>query len=168
MAAAYNWAVLIDKSLGEDYTRSPYDYWQFWRNTDDADVGRFLRLFTDMPLDEIAKLEALEGAQINDAKIALANATTALLHGADAAAKSEATAKETFAGGGAAAGLPTFEQSNFDGFTPVDAAILCGLASSKGEARRHIKGGALKVNDVKVEDAMAVLSKKRHALIKPI
>lgn len=168
-----------DKSLGEDYTRSPYDYWQFWRNTDDADVGRFLRLFTDMPLDEIAKLEALEGAQINDAKIALANATTALLHGADAAAKSEATAKETFAGGGAAAGLPTFEQSNFDGFTPVDAAILCGLASSKGEARRHIKGGALKVNDVKVEDAMAVLSpnngvikisvgKKRHALIKPI
>ena len=171
-----------DTALGEDFARSPYDYWQFWRNTDDADVGRFLRLFTDMPLDEIARLEALEGAQINDAKVALANAATTLLHGADAAAKSEATAKETFAGGGAAAGLPTFDVASLDGFTAVDAAILCGLASSKGEARRHIKGGALKVNDVKVEDAMAALSKadandngvikisvgkKRHALIKP-
>ena len=171
-----------DTSLGEAYARSPYDYWQFWRNTDDADVGKFLRLFTDMPLDEIAKLEALEGAQINDAKVALANAATTLLHGAQAAVKAEATAKETFAGSGAAAGLPTFELSDFDGFTAVDAAILCGLASSKGEARRHVKGGALKVNDVKVEDSMMSVSpahanadgvikisvgKKRHALIKP-
>ena len=171
-----------DPSHGENYYRSTYDYWQFWRNTDDADVGKFLRLFTDMPLDEIAKLEALEGAQINDAKVALANAATTLLHGAEAAVKAEVTAKETFAGSGAAAGLPTFEHSDFDGFTAVDAAILCGLASSKGEARRHVKGGALKVNDVKVEDAMMSVStadanadgvikisvgKKRHALIKP-
>ena len=171
-----------DPSHGENYYRSAYDYWQFWRNTDDADVGKFLRLFTDMPLDEIAKLEALEGAQINDAKVALANAATTLLHGADAARKAQATAAETFAGGGAAAGLPTFEIASLDGFTPVDAAILCGLASSKGEARRHIKGGALKVNDVKVEDGASALStedvnadgvikisvgKKRHALVKP-
>ena len=170
-----------DPSHGENYYRSAYDYWQFWRNTDDADVGKFLRLFTDMPLDEIAKLEALEGAQINDAKVTLANAATTLLHGADAARKAQATAAETFTGGGAAAGLPTFEIASLDGFTPVDAAILCGLASSKGEARRHIKGGALKVNDVKVEDGASALNtedvnadgvikisvgKKRHALIK--
>ena len=172
-----------DPSFGEDFAKSPYDYWQFWRNTDDADVGKFLRLFTDMPMGDIAKLEALEGAQINDAKIALANAATTLLHGAEAAAASEATARETFAGSGAAAGLPTFELSSFDNFTPVDAAILCGLASSKGEARRHIKGGALKVNDEKVEDGTVLLSqadtnadgvikisvgKKRHALVKPV
>ena len=172
-----------DPSFGEDYAKSPYAYWQFWRNTDDADVGKFLRLFTDMPMGDIAKLEALEGAQINDAKIALANAATSLLHGTDAAAKAEATARETFAGGGAAAGLPTFELTSFDNFTAVDAAILCGLASSKGEARRHIKGGALKVNDIKVEDATAILTtedlnddgvikisvgKKRHALVKPV
>ena len=172
-----------DPSFGADYTKSPYDYWQFWRNTDDADVGKFLRLFTDMPLEDIATLEALEGAQINDAKVALANAATTLLHGEEAATKAEATAKETFAGGGAAVGLPTFEIDSLDDFTPVDAAILCGLASSKGEARRHIKGGALKVNDVKVEDATAILTtedvnddgvikisvgKKRHALVKPI
>lgn len=172
-----------DTSRGEDYARSPYDYWQFWRNTDDADVGKFLRLFTDMPLDEIVKLEAYEGAKINDAKVALANAATTLLHGANAAAKAEATATETFAGGGAAAGLPTFEVTSLDGFTAVDAAILCGLAGSKSEARRHIKGGALKINDVKAEDSMASLSisdknsdgvikisvgKKRHALIRPV
>ena len=170
-----------DPEYGADFVRSPYEYWQFWRNTDDADVGRFLRIFTDIPLDDISKLEALEGAQINEAKIALANAATTLLHGADAAAKAEATAAETFAGGGAAAGLPTFDVTSLDGFTPVDAAILCGLASSKGEARRHIKGGALKINDVKVEDGASSLNtddvnadgvikisvgKKRHALIK--
>jgi len=153
-----------DLEFGADYARSP-----------------FLRLFTDMSLDDISKLEALEGAQINDAKIALANAATTLLHGADAAAKAEATAAETFAGGGAAVGLPTFDVTSLDGVTPVDAAILCGLASSKGEARRHIKGGALKINDVKVEDGATSLNtddvnadgvikisvgKKRHALIK--
>jgi len=170
-----------DPSLGENYARSPYEYWQFWRNTDDADVGRFLKLFTDMPLAEIAKLKALEGAQINEAKIALANAATTLLHGADAAAKAEQTAKETFAGGGASKGLPTYELTSLEGFTPIDAAMLCGLSASKGEARRHVKGGALKVNDIKVTDAMMVLSgsdlnddgmikisvgKKKHALIK--
>lgn len=170
-----------DVSHGEDYVRSPYDYWQFWRNTDDADVGKFLKLFTDISLDEIARLEVLEGAQINEAKIALANAATSLLHGEDAAKHAEKTAMETFVGGGASTGLPTFECENLAGFTAIDAAILCGLASSKGEARRHVKGGALKVNDVKVADALMVLSatnlnedgkikisvgKKKHALIK--
>jgi len=170
-----------DTSLGENYARSPYEYWQFWRNTDDADVGRFLKLFTDMSLKEIADLEALEGAQINEAKIALANAATTLLHGADAAKKAEKTAKETFAGGGASKGLPTFETSSLEGFTAIDAAMLCELCASKGEARRHVKGGALKINDTKVTDAMMILSasdlnddgvikvsvgKKKHALIK--
>jgi len=172
-----------DKSLGKDYFRTPYEYWQFWRNIDDADVGKFLRLFTDMSLEKIAKLESLEGAHINEAKIALANATTTLLHGEDAAKLAEKTAAETFAGAGVSTDLPTFELADFNNFTAVDAAILCELAKSKGEARRHIKGGALRVNDVKVSDAMAALSpnqanedgvikisvgKKRHALIKPV
>ena len=172
-----------DPSLGENYYKSSYDYWQFWRNTDDADVGRFLRLFTDLPLHEINKLEALEGAQINEAKIALANATTTMLHGAEAAKKAEQTAAETFTGGGASTGLPTFEQAEFEEFNAIDAAILCGLATSKGEAKRHVKGGALKVNDVKVSDPFMTISpdmanedgvikisvgKKRHALIKPV
>ena len=98
-----------DPAWGEAYVRSPYEYWQFWRNTDDADVGRFLKLFTDLPLGEIAKLEALEGADINIAKVRLANEATAMLHGAEAAEKAEATARETFEKGGAAEGLPTFE-----------------------------------------------------------
>lgn len=169
-----------DSKWGDDYVRSPYDYWQFWRNVDDADVGKFLRLFTDLSLEEIAKLEALEGADINAAKIRLANEATTLLHGADAARNAEETAKTTFEQGGAAEGLPTFD-ADIDGLLAIDAAILCGLAASKGEARRHIKGGALKVNDVRVEDPNAALSpsdivdgvikisvgKKRHALINP-
>ena len=98
-----------DKSLGDDYFLSPYDYWQFWRNSDDADVGKFLRLFTDLPLSEIASLEALEGAEINTAKVRLANEATALLHGVDAAKNAQETAEKTFVQGGSSAGLPTFE-----------------------------------------------------------
>lgn len=169
-----------DPAFGEAFVKSPYDYWQFWRNTEDADVGRFLRLFTDLPLDEIAKLEALEGADINTAKIALANQATALLHGQDAAKQAEETAKTTFEQGGTAAGLPTFD-AEIDGLPAIDAAVLSGLAASKGEARRHIKGNALKINDERVTDPMMTLSaehlvdgvikisvgKKRHALIRP-
>lgn len=169
-----------DPTFGEAFVKSPYDYWQFWRNTEDADVGKFLRLFTEFSLDEIARLEALEGADINLAKIQLANAATAMLHGDTAARESEATAKTTFEQGGTAQGLPTFDAPLDDLFV-IDAAILAGLAASKGEARRHIKGGALKVNDVKVGDQMQMLSaddihdgvikisvgKKRHALIRP-
>ena len=174
-----------DPAVSEEHHRTPYDYWQFWRNTDDADVGKFMRLFTDMPLNEIAKMEALEGADINLAKVRLANETTTLLHGADAATKAEATARETFERGGAAEGLPTFETSLADlaELSALDATLLVGFASSKGEVRRHIKGNALKINDVRVEDDKRMLGaadidsdgvikisvgKKRHALIKPV
>ncbi len=173
-----------DPSWGEAYVRSPYEYWQFWRNTDDADVGRFLKLFTDLPLDEIAKLAALEGADINIAKVRLANETTAMLHGIKAAEKAEATAKETFEKGGAAEGLPTIDvpASEIDGMGILIAATLTGLASSNGEARRHIKAGALKLNDAKVASHEQVLStddiidgvvkisvgKKKHALLKAV
>ena len=172
-----------DAAYGADFIRSPYEYWQFWRNTEDADVGKFLRLFTDLPLDEIAKLEALEGAQINDAKVRLANEATTMLHGADAARDAEATAKTTFEQGGTAAGLPTFDVPGADIETMgvLAAASLTGLAASNGEARRHIKAGALKVNDEKVgshEDTLAgklvdgvvkvSVGKKKHALIKAV
>ena len=169
-----------DPVLGENFVKSPYDYWQFWRNTEDADVGKFLKLFTDVSLAEIAELESLEGAEINKAKIRLANEATTLLHGADAAAEAEKTAKTTFEQGGTAAGLPTFDVDNFDELTAIDAAILTGLAASKGEARRHVKAGALKINDEKVADPFQAVSrndlqdgvvkvsvgKKKHALIR--
>ncbi|WP_409433810.1 tyrosine--tRNA ligase [Litorimonas sp. RW-G-Af-16] len=173
-----------DPSWGEDYARSPYEYWQFWRNTEDGDVGRFLKLFTDLPLEEIAKLEALEGADINQAKIRLANEATTLLHGAEAAKLAEATATQTFEQGGTAAGLPTTEIAKTDliGMGILAAAVEAGLAASNGEARRHIKAGALKINDTKVDtheheiaasdivDGVVKLSvgKKKHALLKPI
>ena len=170
-----------DASRGADFTRSPYEYWQFWRNTEDADVGKFLRLFTDLPLDEIAALEALEGAQINDAKVRLANEATTMLHGEDAAREAQATAKTTFEQGGTAAGLPTFDvpAADIETMGVLTAATLTGLAGSNGEARRHIKAGALKVNGEKVgshEDTLAgktvdgvvkiSVGKKKHALIK--
>jgi len=172
-----------DPSRGADFTRSPYEYWQFWRNTEDADVGKFLRLFTDLPLDEIAALEALEGAQINEAKVRLANEATTMLHGADAAREAQATAKTTFEQGGAAAGLPSFDvpASEVETMGVLSAATLTGLAGSNGEARRHIKAGALKINDEKVlshEDTLAgrlndgvvkvSVGKKKHALIKAV
>ena len=132
-------------------------------------------------MDEIARLEGLEGAEINQAKVILANEATSLLHGANSAKQAEATARKTFEEGGTAAGLPTFE-ADISGMLAIDGAILCGLASSKGEARRHIKGNALKVNDERVTDPMQSLSasdinegvikisvgKKRHALIRPV
>ncbi|WP_026940930.1 tyrosine--tRNA ligase [Hellea balneolensis] len=173
-----------DPELGQDYFRTPYEYWQFWRNTDDADVGRFLKLFTDLPLGEIAKLEALEGADINTAKIRLANEATTMLHGAEAAAKAEATARETFEKGGTAVGLPTVEVSGSDliGMGILAAAVTAGLAASNGEGRRHIKAGALKLNDGKVTsheqsvsegdilDGVVKISvgKKKHALLKAV
>ena len=173
-----------DPSLGEDYFRSPYDYWQFWRNTDDADVGKFMKLFTDLPLNEIAKYETMEGADINKAKIRLANEATKMLHGANAAQKAEATALETFEKGGSADGLPTVEikTSELEDLGILAATVLLGLASSNGEARRHIKGSALKINDIKVDsherkilpsdltDGVVKISvgKKKHALLKVI
>ena len=148
-----------------------WDYWQYWRNVDDRDVGKFLRLFTDMPDDEIARLEALQGAEINDAKIALANAATTLCRGADAAAAAEATARATFAEGGAGEALPSFAIS---GPTPlIDALVLTGLAASKGEARRKIGENAVRIDGEPATDpnqpvsapARLSLGKKRHALL---
>ena len=154
---------------------SPYEYWQFWRNTDDGDVERFLKLFTDLPLDEIARLTNAGGAAINDAKVALATAATAMLHGEDAAKSAEETARATFAGGGVGGELPTLA---VDGDEIGIVAALTGLnfASSNGEARRKIAEGAVKVEDVVVSDPyMAVsigtepvkvsLGKKKHGLL---
>jgi len=162
---------------------SPYDYWQFWRNTEDADVGRFLRLYTEVPLDEIARLEALEGAELNEAKKRLADEATALAHGADAARDAAETARQTFEQGGAAGGLPTVEVTSAEleeGIGVLSAFVRTGLATSNGEARRAVQGGGARVNDTPVGDPRAQLGrddvrdgliklslgKKKHALLK--
>lgn len=156
---------------------SAYDYWQFWRNTDDRDVGKFLRLFTDMPLDEIARLESLEGAEINEAKKLLANAATALCRGQAAADDAAETARRTFEQGEAGESLPTFAASG--SITIVDALVGLGLCASKGEARRLIQGGGARVDGDKVEDENALIAigasgvrisagKKKHGLVVPV
>jgi tyrosyl-tRNA synthetase len=153
---------------------SPYDYWQFWRNTQDADVGKFLRLFTDIPLDEIRRLELLPGAEINQAKIALANAATAMLHGAEAAHAAEETARATFEQGGAGGDLPTLSVG--DGMTVTHALTALGFAPSNKEARRKVLEGAVRLNDKPVSDPSLTiqaaaepvkisLGKKRHGLL---
>jgi len=151
---------------------SPYDYWQFWRNTQDADVGKFLRLFTDIPLDEIARLEQLQGAEINDAKKILADATTAMLHGDEAAIGAAETARKTFEEGAAGDALPTLKVVGEIGL--VDALIGLGLVASKGEARRLIaQGGARVDGQAAAEDIMIRVSadvrisagKKKHGLL---
>ena len=153
---------------------SPYDYWQFWRNTQDADVGKFLRLFTDLPLDEIKRLEALPGAEINQAKIVLATEATAMLHGRDAAAAAEVTARETFAGGGAGDSLPTLSLG--EGMNITHALTAIGFTGSNGEAKRKIAEGAVRLDDVTVTDPGLLLThsdeplklrlgKKRHGLL---
>ncbi|MBB6250834.1 tyrosine--tRNA ligase [Nitrospirillum iridis] len=151
---------------------SPYDYWQFWRNTEDADVGRFLRLFTDLPLERIAALEALAGAEINQAKQALADAATTLAHGSDAAQAAGATARQAFAGT-VAEGLPEValtDDETRDGAAIVDLLVRGGLATSKGKARRLIAGGGVRVDGEVVTSPDARLSgpvrlsvgRKRH------
>jgi len=149
---------------------SPYDYWQFWRNTDDGDVGRFLRLFTDLPLEEIARLEGLQGAQINQAKIALANAATAMLHGEEAARAAEETARETFVAGGAGEDLPTLSVG--EGMNIAHALTALGFTPSNKEAKRKIAEGAVRLNDEIVTDPGLIvtegklsLGKKRHGLL---
>jgi tyrosyl-tRNA synthetase len=158
---------------------SPYHYWQFWRNTEDADVGRFLRLFTDLPLDEIARLEALGGAEINAAKVILATEATALAHGRAAAAEAAETAHKTFAEGGTAEGLPTVTVpgSEFGAGMPAFALFVrAGLAASNGEARRLIRGGGARLNDTVIADEGQMIpasdplklsaGKKQHVLVK--
>ena len=164
---------------------SAYDYWQFWRNTEDADVGRFLRLFTELPLDEIAKLEALQDAEINEAKKILAEHATDMCHGADAAKAAAETARQTFEEGSVATDLPTVDVPKAelqDGAVLFELLRRAGLCKSNGEARRLIKGGGARVNDKSVAEEMAKVSmdditaggviklsagKKRHVLIRP-
>ena len=164
---------------------SPYDYWQFWRNAGDADVGRFLRLYTTMPMDEVRRLEALEGNELNEAKKILATEATALIHDRQAAEDAAETARKTFEEGqAAAANLPTIEIAQSDleaGIGILSAFVTAGLAKSNGEARRSIKGGALKLNDKPVtDDSLSLTSadlnqdgviklsmgKKKHVLLK--
>ena len=165
---------------------SAYDFWQFWRNTEDGDVGRFLRLFTEMPLDEIVRLEALEGAEINEAKKVLADQATTLCRGAAAAKAAGETARQTFEEGIAGAGLPTFEISRTeleDGKPVFQLLVEAEVSASNSEARRLIKGGGCRVNDVPVKGELDVVSlddlddqgriklsagRKRHALIIPV
>jgi tyrosyl-tRNA synthetase len=154
---------------------SPYDYWQFWRNTADADVERFLKLFTDLPLEDVARLTNEGGAAINDAKVALATAATAMLHGEDAARAAEETARATFAGGGVGTDLPTLATDDAD--LPIISILIgLGFVDSKAEARRKIGEGAVRVNGEVVIDPMAVvataeepvkisLGKKKHGLL---
>src|SRR3954453_8588668 len=135
--------------------KSPYEYWQFWRNTEDADVERFLKLFTVLPLDEIARLKALQGAEINEAKKILATEATAPLHGRETAEAASETARQTFEEGAIAGSLPALDVSHAElmqGIGVLTAFVKAGLVGSNGEARRQIKAGGLKVNDVAVTD----------------
>ena len=166
--------------LNED--RLPaFDFWQFWRNTEDADVARFLALFTELPMDEVNRLSAVEGAEINEAKIILANETTTLCHGAEAAAAAMQTAQQTFAGSGVSEGLPqeTIGAGEVESLGMIAALVKVGFAKSNGEARRLIRGGGARLNDNAVTDedfqlgagdfidgrAKISAGKKRHALL---
>jgi len=154
-----------------------YDFWQYWRNCDDRDVGRFLRLFTDVPLDEIARLEALEGSEINDAKVILANQVTALCRGDDSARAAEATATETFAGGGLGEDLPTLDVPA-QGIRLGAACTAIGFTASNGEAKRKIAEGAVRIDDESVKDPGLLieigagetrkisLGKKKHGILR--
>jgi len=188
---------LITRSSGEKMGKSvhgaiwlnpdrlePFDYWQFWRNTEDADVGRFLRLFTLLPLDEIARLEALAGSEINEAKKVLATEATRLAHGDAAAEQARRAAAAVFEQAGEARGLPevAIDRARIaGGLAVVDALVHVGLAQTKGEARRLIRGGGARLNDARIDDELARLGedvlggdgtvklsagKKRHVLLR--
>ncbi|MCK0166986.1 tyrosine--tRNA ligase [Jannaschia sp. S6380] len=177
MGKSQNGAVWLNADL-----LSPYEFWQFWRNTSDADVGRFLKLYTELPLDECDRLAALEGSAINDAKIRLANEVTTLLHGPEAAANAEATAREVFERGGAGDDLPTVTLTDEEvthGISVVQLIVRAGLAKSGKEAKRLIAEGGARMNDTALTDpglvldagALAVPTKlsagrKRHALVR--
>ncbi|HEY5048649.1 MAG TPA: tyrosine--tRNA ligase [Rhizomicrobium sp.] len=166
--------------------RSPYEYWQFWRNTEDADVGRFLRMFTDLQEDEIGRLERLQGVELNQSKKILATEATALCHGRKSASEAAETARRTFEEGVIAAGLPTFDISRdelISGIAVASLAHLAGLTSSTSEARRYIDGRGLRVNDATLTDTKAraglldvtsdgviklSLGRKKHVLVRPV
>jgi tyrosyl-tRNA synthetase len=165
---------------------SVYDFWQYWRNTEDADVTRFLKLYTTLPLGEIERLGRLAGAEINDAKKVLATEITAMLHGREAAEKAAATARTTFEEGGLSQSLPTFEvpaAALKHGIGILSLFVTAGLATSNSEARRHIQGGAVRLNDQPVSDdrrsvteadltpegvVKLSLGKKKHVLVRPV
>jgi tyrosyl-tRNA synthetase len=165
---------------------SPYEFWQYWRNTEDADVGRFLRLYTTLPLDEVARLEKLGGSEINEAKKILASEITAMLHGREAAGTASETARKTFEEGALADTLPSVEVARADldaGIGILSLFVTAGLAGSNGEARRHIQGGAVRLNDQPVSDDRRLvtlqdvspenavklsLGKKKHILVRPV
>jgi tyrosyl-tRNA synthetase len=176
MGKSVSGAVWLNKQM-----LSVYDYWQFWRNTEDGDVGRFLRIFTDLPLPEIARLEALKGAELNDAKKILATEATAVLHGRAAADQAAETARRTFEEGTLAEGLPTVVAKLPDGI--LNLAVATGLAASNSEARKLIANNGLRLNDVAVSDPRLIVDpsaltsegvlklssgKKKHVLVKPI
>jgi tyrosyl-tRNA synthetase len=142
---------------------SPYDYWQYWRNTEDADVERFLKLFTFLPIEEIARLAKLQGAEINEAKKTLATEATALIHGREAAEQAAETARATFEEGALAMTLPKVAVPALEvaaGLGALTAFVKAGLVASTGEARRQIKAGGLRINDAPVTDERAQLSQK--------
>jgi tyrosyl-tRNA synthetase len=165
---------------------SPYEYWQYWRNTEDADVGRFLKLFTELPLEEIAKLERLKDSEINEAKKVLATEATALLHGREAADRAAETARATFEEGTIAQSLPTVEVPRAEltkGVGVLNMAVQVGFVATTSGGRREIKGGGLKINDKVLADERRLLTladltpegviklslgKKRHVLIRPV
>ena len=172
----------VDGAIWLNEDRLPaFDFWQFWRNTEDADVARFLALFTELPMDEVNRLSALEGAEINEAKIILANETTTLCHGAEEAAAAMQTAQQTFAGSGVSEGLPqeTIDAGELENLGMIAALVKVGFAKSNGEARRLIRGGGARLNDTAVTDedfqlgagdfidgrAKISAGKKRHALL---
>ncbi|MGZ5997925.1 MAG: tyrosine--tRNA ligase [Rhizomicrobium sp.] len=175
MGKSVSGAVWLNKEM-----LSVYDYWQFWRNTEDGDVGKFMRLFTDLPLPEIARLEKLQGAELNEAKKILATEATAVLHGREAAQAASETARRTFEEGTLAEGLPTISAKLPEGI--LNLAVACGLAPSNSEARKLIANNGLKINDVTVSDPKLVVArsdvtadgvvklssgKKKHVLVKP-
>jgi tyrosyl-tRNA synthetase len=165
---------------------SVYDFWQYWRNTEDADVIRFMKLFTTLPMAEINRLAALGGSEINDAKKILATEVTAILHGRDAAENAAETARKTFEEGALAENLPSIEVPAPEleqGLGLLTLVVRAGLAGSNGEARRHVQGGAVRVNDEQINDERRVvgsgdvtgdgvvklsLGKKKHILVRPV
>ena len=181
MGKSLNGAVWLNAEL-----LGPYEFWQYWRNTEDADVERFLKLYTTLPLDEISRLSALGGSEINETKKILATEVTSFLHGREAAEEAAETARKTFEEGALATNLPTVELSKGDveaGIGILTLMVKAGLAASNGEARRHIQGGAVRVNDAGVSDERAQvgasdvssegviklsLGKKKHILIRPV
>ncbi len=181
MGKSLNGAVWLNADM-----LSPYDFWQYWRNTEDADVSRFLKLYTTLPMDEINRLSSLQGAELNEVKKILATEVTAMLHGRDAAEKAADIARKTFEEGALSHDLPKIELASSDlksGIGLLTLLVQAGLAKSNGEARRHVQGGGVRVNDKSVEDETRLISdvdlnddgvvklsfgKKRHVLIKPV